>query len=281
MGNHQLLIEKLIEVGFSKYEARAYGVLIKDGPQTASYISEKAEIPQGRIYDVMKTLMSKGFCSVLLGSVKKYSPNDPKTSFNDLIENQRNALSNIENLQGELKEFYEEKKGEDPGLELVSVITSRQSQIERFTELLLSAQHRVLSMNKAPYAIGYKDPSDYDGLMKNIKILSGKGVKIKAIYEADYSETQENFIQWLEFNERYGVEIRVCEQVPTKMLIRDFNQLMVSVKSDKQINSLSSMIVESEELSSAMTDLFEMYWASGMKISSFKQLCEQASASSR
>ncbi|MHA1377420.1 MAG: TrmB family transcriptional regulator [Candidatus Helarchaeota archaeon] len=85
----------------SNYEIKAYLTLLKNNDLTAREISRKADIPTGRIYDVLGDLKEKEMIEIQNSRPKIYRLTQPNRAFNYLIsqiaeENKRriNKLSN-------------------------------------------------------------------------------------------------------------------------------------------------------------------------------------------
>ncbi len=88
--NISVLTKKL---GLSSFEAKAYACLfIKTGGLTAKEVAKYANIPLGRVYDVMNSLESKRLIRVdRLSNPIKYYLNDPK-SLRMLLDKKREVL---------------------------------------------------------------------------------------------------------------------------------------------------------------------------------------------
>jgi sugar-specific transcriptional regulator TrmB len=67
----------LRELGLTRYETRAYLALLDKGPLTASQISEYAEVPYSKIYEVLASLEKKGWIKAERGRPSKYYPKSP------------------------------------------------------------------------------------------------------------------------------------------------------------------------------------------------------------
>jgi sugar-specific transcriptional regulator TrmB len=67
----------LRELGLTQYETRAYLALVDKGVLTASQISEYAEVPYSKIYEVLASLERKGWVKAERGRPSKYYPKSP------------------------------------------------------------------------------------------------------------------------------------------------------------------------------------------------------------
>jgi len=71
------IINILREIGLTDYEARAYKSLLELGVATASQVSEHAEIPYSKIYEVLNSLGRKGWIETQDERPRKYYPKPP------------------------------------------------------------------------------------------------------------------------------------------------------------------------------------------------------------
>ncbi|MDY6775324.1 MAG: helix-turn-helix domain-containing protein [Halobacteria archaeon] len=90
------LLERLKELGLSEYEARAYLVLAKGSVISAEEVSERSEVPKGRIYDVLNSLSEKSLVRCDESRPKRYSAVDPETSVGRLLSSREKELSRKE-----------------------------------------------------------------------------------------------------------------------------------------------------------------------------------------
>lgn len=67
------IVEGLVDLGLSSYEARAYTSLFRRGPETAERIATTAEVPKGRIYDVLNSLSERSLVRSDDGRPKSYN----------------------------------------------------------------------------------------------------------------------------------------------------------------------------------------------------------------
>jgi len=107
------LIKSLREFGMSEYEAKAYLALTIHGPLPASSVSEKSKIPQSKIYDTLKSLVSKSLAEFWNGKPLRYRAVEPVIALKKIIEHKRIAVDKLKvktnSLLNELKPF----KGEE------------------------------------------------------------------------------------------------------------------------------------------------------------------------
>lgn len=83
-----------------QYEAAAYRVLVRHGPLEASDVVVRADIPQGRVYDVLNRLHSEGAVIQQGVQPKQYAAQNPKSLIEPKKEEfDRKATEAIEGLE--------------------------------------------------------------------------------------------------------------------------------------------------------------------------------------
>ncbi len=89
------IIEHLIRLGMSEYEAKAYIATVVLGEGTIKEISDESKVPRSRSYDVMERLLEKGFVEVGNTNPRCYRANDPAEVFGHLIEGMAKARDEV------------------------------------------------------------------------------------------------------------------------------------------------------------------------------------------
>jgi len=266
------LSDKLIRFGFTDYEAKAYCVLITQELVTATELSKLSEIPQGRIYSILNGLQEKGFCNVFPGSVKKFRAVEPKAAFTELIERQKQSVLELENLEDEMTKVFENKVSNSSPLDYIQILTSKQSQVQKFEDLILRTSSKLYSFNKKPYATGFnRKPEEIHKDSQKLIQCINSGVSVRAIFEEEI-ENIKPFVQMLEYYESIGEEVRVHQKLPLKMLLSDNEIAMVSMRNnDVSRFKLTSLVVEHTDLTHAFDNLFDFYWDQSITLSTFKE----------
>jgi len=65
-------------LGLSEYEVRVFLTLLVNGPSNYRILGREANVPTGKIYQVLSTLEAKGFVEVIQGKPKIYRAVEPK-----------------------------------------------------------------------------------------------------------------------------------------------------------------------------------------------------------
>jgi sugar-specific transcriptional regulator TrmB len=72
MASEAEAIEALVQLGLSEYEARCFVALTQLSEGTAKEISQIAEVPQSRVYDVTEALAERGLVDIQRSEPKRY-----------------------------------------------------------------------------------------------------------------------------------------------------------------------------------------------------------------
>ena len=75
--DYQLNWRKLQQVGLNAYEARSYLVLLGHPRFKALELAARAHVPRQKIYEVLDSLVEKGFAQVVQERTKLFSAVDP------------------------------------------------------------------------------------------------------------------------------------------------------------------------------------------------------------
>src|SRR6266700_3938443 len=95
-------VERLVRLGLTSYEARAYVSLVRRDSFTAAQIARTAGLPRQRIYDVLASLVEKGLASARPGTVVKYAALSPELALERLMASRRSEMSDLERDAGAL-----------------------------------------------------------------------------------------------------------------------------------------------------------------------------------
>ena len=265
-------LEILLKNGFNQYHVKAYETLIRNGMLTASEVSRLGKIPQGRVYNVLDFLLDKGLCKVYAGSVKKFVAVDPEIGLKSLFLAKEKEMEELQMLQQDLTNAFVEKTENSNPMDFFQILSSKESQVSKFDELISQSNKQLISFNKKPYATGFlRSMDEIKRASKPLVKSINNGLESRAIFEAEH-EHVDLFIRLIEYYESIGEEVRIVDHLPIKLIISDQKEGMISLKSrDGTSFKLISMIVEHNDLLQALSDLFDLYWEKGKTINEFKK----------
>jgi sugar-specific transcriptional regulator TrmB len=80
VGSDERLVNQLRRFGLTGYEVKAFLALLEIGEGTAKEVAEAAGVPKSRIYEVINSLIEKGWAVAERGRPTRYRPQDPEVA---------------------------------------------------------------------------------------------------------------------------------------------------------------------------------------------------------
>jgi sugar-specific transcriptional regulator TrmB len=254
------IVDRLVRLGLTTYEARAYVSLVRRDSFTAAQIARTAGLPRQRIYDVLASLVEKGLASARPGTVVKYAALSPDLAVERLVASRRQELSGLERDGGDViaslgPEYKAGQAHSDP-LEYIEVLRDRGAINERFAELQAAVKREILVFTKPPYATPPQE---------NIEgIEVSRSHSARSIYELSILDDPGSAAGVQSFIEA-GEEARFVDEVPLKLVIIDETTVMFGMQ-DPVAGSeeLTIMVVEHPALALALKISFDSVWERGL-----------------
>ena len=179
------LLDKLKDFGLNSYESKLWTALLSRGISTAGELSDIANVPRSRSYDVLESLERKGFIITKLGKPIKYIAVPPSEVLERVKKKIRDDASHkssiLDSLKGsdvldELSELH--KKGIDMvgPAELTGTIKSRGNLHHQLETMIRNASASVVLVTTEPGFI-----RKVESLQSVIEQAKGRGVDIKVV----------------------------------------------------------------------------------------------------
>ena len=254
------LVDRLVRLGLTTYEARAYVALVRRDSFTAAQVARQSGLPRQRIYDVLATLVEKGLASTRPGAVVKYAAIAPEPAIERLVASHRQAMMELERDAGVIvaalgPEFAAGQAHSDP-LEYIEVLRDRGAINERFAELQAAIKREILVFTKPPYATPPQEN------VEGIEVT--RSHVARSVYEFsifDDEATTDGVRRFIEA----GEEARFVEQVPLKLVIIDEAIVMFGMQDPVGgASDLTIMVVEHPALASTLKLAFDSVWDAGL-----------------
>jgi HTH-type transcriptional regulator, sugar sensing transcriptional regulator len=165
--------EKLISIGFSEYEAKAYLALVRESPATAYEIAKSSGIPTSKIYEVLAKLLDReAVLKIEHNSKQKYLPLSP----DELISQYRSQIEDtLTGLQEGLHHYQR-----DQNLSYIWNILDYDPLMEKAKTLIKKASKQLL------LSLWEEETQHLDGeIRKAIK----RGVKVATVHFGHHAST--------------------------------------------------------------------------------------------
>lgn len=155
-------LERLVELGFSEYEAKAYVALLKENPATGYQVSKVSSVPRSMIYEVLSKLTARGAAMELHKQGKtQYAPVPPKEFLNQ--------------VHREHEELVTALKGDLQGLGKTSDLTYVWN-IEGYDNVMAKAREMIRHARDRVYMSVL--PSTFSPLESALKEAISRGVRV-------------------------------------------------------------------------------------------------------
>jgi sugar-specific transcriptional regulator TrmB len=185
------LLALLSRLGLNQYESRLYLALLNTGSASASDLSDLANIPRPRTYDVLEKLEKTGFIATQPGRPTKFKALGVIEAFENLKRRKREELDKeLQEIDKIAKELKIKIKTSEP-LESVDVsdfvwvLRNRDNIYSRLGEILGGAQKDIII---ATTENGLKRKiTNYEDVLRKAK---ERGVKIRFIVPRETEHTK-------------------------------------------------------------------------------------------
>ncbi len=248
------------QLGLNAYEARSYLVLIGHPRFKALELAARAHVPRQKIYEVLDSLVEKGFAQVVQEKTKLFSAVEPALAIPNYLarraENLQQELTGQARLAGglvdDLAGAYAEGQGGRGTLDYLRIVGEPGQIAMQYRKMLSEVRHDYLEFSRPPYAV---DPLD-EQLVKQAR---ARGVKCRLLIQT--GTLDESHRQRLEDYSASGVEVREAQSLPMKLALFDGREGMIALL-DLIVTkpAWTAVMFEHPGMCEAMHGLFESYW---------------------
>jgi HTH-type transcriptional regulator, sugar sensing transcriptional regulator len=258
--DYQLNWRKLQHAGLNAYEARSYLVLLGHPRFKALELAARAHVPRQKIYEVLDSLVEKGFAQVVQEKTKLFSAVDPGLAIPSYLARRSRALQNELNEQmrlasgliEDLRAAFEEAQGGGGTLDFLNLVNDPTQTAVHYRRMLSRVGARYDEFSRPPFAV---DPLN-ERLVHDAAV---RGVACRLLLEE--SPADEDHQALLKDQSAAGVQIRFLERLPLKLALFDAKCGLVALLDPVLTRpSWTAVVFEHDGFAEAMSGLFESYW---------------------
>jgi sugar-specific transcriptional regulator TrmB len=252
--------QRLQSMGLNAYEARSYLVLVGHPRFKALELAARAHVPRQKIYEVLDSLVEKGFAQVIQEKTKLFLAVPPDEAIPSYMSRRAEALKQqladqdqaAAGMVKELMSAYSEGQGGRGTLDYLRIVNDPGQVASQFRKMLAEAREEYLEFSRPPYAV---DPLDAESVIN----ARARGVSCRLLVEHGTLDAQHQ--RFLSEYRDAGVEVRQIEKVPMKLALLDSRQGLIALL-DPVITkpAWTSVIFDHHGMAEAMKGLFEDYW---------------------
>ncbi len=240
--------KELRQIGLTTYESNIYLTLLKEGTLTGRAISQKSNVPQGKTYEVLKNLVTKGFVVEKKGILKNFCPIQPEISIKRYCTQKVNNITNLqENLVIELSKLKIKKE--------IPLITERVNLLAGIEQVQTIATE-LLENSKKEHKVMYTYEQLFYPVIRLIPQKIKENVKIKFLA----TKATEQGLKWMKEHVKMGVEVRYYKVEELRITIKDINEAMIMIINPRNKNDRIGMHCKSTEFSKALSHYFDNLW---------------------
>lgn len=163
------LLESLVAIGFTEYEAKTYLALLREYPATGYHLSKKSGVPRSMVYEALGRLHVRGaVLETSDGRTTQYRPLPPDTLLDQHEQEYRRLM--VELREG-LKKLYATQDDDR-----VWSIGRRRSVLSYAAQMIRQAQNEVYLVLTDP---------DLEALYQHIREACDRGVNVSSLLTGD------------------------------------------------------------------------------------------------
>ena len=264
-------LSKLKDFGLNTYESKLWTALLSRGISTAGELSDIANVPRSRSYDVLESLEKKGFIIMKLGKPIKYVAVPPEEVLErvkkKLINDADNSAKVLENLKGseilqELSLLHSQGIDMVEPTDLSGAIKGRSNLYNHLESMIKTAETSVDMMTTTEGLIRKAD------VLKSL-FMKAKDRKVRVRIAAPLTKEAEKAVKDL----KNFAEIRHISEIKARFVIIDGKQITFMLLDDSEVHPTydSGVWVNTPFFALALKQMFETEWKQ-MKPLEAKQL---------
>ncbi|MBN2881639.1 TrmB family transcriptional regulator [Candidatus Woesearchaeota archaeon] len=253
-------LSKLKDFGLNSYESKLWTALLSRGVSTAGELSDIANVPRSRSYDVLESLEKKGFIIVKLGKPIKYVAVPPE----EVLERVKKKIKEDADISARMLDELRESDV----LDELTLLHKQGIDLVDPTDISGSVKGRDSLYNHLDYMIKSAEVSitlitSTEGLLRKFEMFKpalkkahkrGVAIRIVAPLTSEVLHITE---------ELDGIaEIRHNENLPARFCVIDSKEVLFMLMDDKQVHPSydAGVWVNTQFFATALEQLFELAW---------------------
>lgn len=230
-------LNKLKSLGLNSYEAKLWTALLSLGTSTAGELSDVANVPRSRSYDVLDGLEKKGFIITRIGKPIKYLAIPPeevlervkqkiKKEYNNQTESM-NSLKNS-NMMKELDRLHSSGVDLIEPTDITGAIQGRDKIYSHLNKMIKDAEQSIVFVTSKE---GFRRKiKQFNNVLKKAN-LRGVNVQMNVLNKGN-NPIQRDIEEFIKFKETNNLNARFCVIDNKEVLLMLLSDEETSVESD-------------------------------------------------
>jgi sugar-specific transcriptional regulator TrmB len=251
---------RLQDLGMNAYEARTYLVLVGHPRFKALELANRANVPRQKIYEVLDSLVEKGFAHVIQEKTKLFSAVEPGLAIPNYLARRREQLERelsdqsrrAATMVDDLNSAYSQGQEGRGTLDFLRIISEPGQSGAQFREMLAEVREEYIEFSRPPFA---GQPLESDLVLEAAKSGVDCRILVEPAFVSALDETGRTACQAL------GVEVRLLERLPMKLVVFDGSRGMIALLDPVVTKpTWTSIVFDHPGMGQAMKGLFNDYW---------------------
>ncbi|MFI1396928.1 helix-turn-helix domain-containing protein [Streptomyces sp. NPDC020681] len=244
-------------IGLDERQESAYRALVAYGAAEVTDLAHRLALPEPDTERALKRLEQQGLAAQSSARTGRWVAAPPGVALGALLTQQRHELEQAELAAALLAEEYRAEAAEPAVHDLVEVVTGARAVTHRFVQLQLGAVEEVCALVTGnPIAM---TGSDNEAEEK----ASQRGVSYRVVIERSVLSAPAGITELTAALGR-DEQVRVVDQVPTKLVVADRTLAMVPLTSRGA--DPAALVVHGSGLLDSLMGLFESVWREALPL---------------
>ena len=255
-------LTKLKAFGLNSYEAKLWVALLSRGVSTAGELSDIADVPRSRTYDVLESLEKKGFIIVKIGKPIKYLAVEPQEVISRVQKNIQNESEIQIKIINELKNseiLNELSLLHTQGIEMVDPVEfsgsfkGRDNVYDHIEAMVKGAENSVTIMTTETDFL-----RKIDRLQKIFEKAAQRGVTIRIAAALEKLSPNDTLLKTVSS----FAEVRHISEIESRFIVVDGKEVLFMLQDDSAVHPSYDvgLWVNTPFFAKSLEQLFDLAW---------------------
>lgn len=256
-------IGSLVEVGLTPNEARIYATLLRLGAAGAAETASAAGVPRQKVYEALRLLAQRGFCTVAAERVASYRPVPAAIALPAWLrhreQERRLAAEGDERVAESLIRLLPDPGAAPraPAVDFMEAVFGRARTSDALERLIDRAERSLDMIQQPPFL---QPRSRWNEAEVG---AARRGARVRVLYTPGAIRDPRRFAGL----RAAGAELRVRPAVPMKLLVRDGVEAMISLRDPATgEQGLTSAVIRHPDLVGPLQLLFAREWEDALPL---------------